>query len=194
MIKIGLTGSIASGKSYVLNLFSDLYNIPIFSSDECVKELYKSNDQLKDFVKKHILEKDEELNKTNISENVFNNKEKLLKLEKFIHPLVKLARDRFIEQEKENNSKIVIVEVPLLFEKNLENDFDFIILVKTSSDLQEKRVLERPNMTVELFSKIKKKQLPNKQKEERSHFVIDNINRDDTIKTIDTIMKNIKMK
>jgi len=194
MIKIGLTGSIASGKSYVLNLFSDLYNIPIFSSDDCVKELYKSNDQLKDFVKKHILEKDEELNKTNISENVFNNKEKLLKLEKFIHPLVKLARDRFIEQEKENNSKIVIVEVPLLFEKNLENDFDFIILVKTSSDLQEKRVLERPNMTAELFSKIKKKQLPNKQKEERSHFVIDNINRDDTIKTIDTIMKNIKMK
>jgi dephospho-CoA kinase len=194
MIKIGLTGSIASGKSYVLNLFSDLYNIPIFSSDECVKELYKSNDQLKDFVKKHILGKDEELNKTNISENVFNNKEKLLKLEKFIHPLVKLARDRFIEQEKENNSKIVIVEVPLLFEKNLENDFDFIILVKTSSDLQEKRVLERPNMTAELFSKIKKKQLPNKQKEERSHFVIDNINRDDTIKTIDTIMKNIKMK
>ena len=194
MIKIGLTGSIASGKSYVLNLFSDLYNIPIFSSDECVKELYKSNDQLKDFVKKHILGKDEELNKTNISENVFNNKEKLLKLEKFIHPLVKLARDRFIEQEKENNSKTVIVEVPLLFEKNLENDFDFIILVKTSSDLQEKRVLERPNMTAELFSKIKKKQLPNKQKEERSHFVIDNINRDDTIKTIDTIMKNIKMK
>ena len=194
MIKIGLTGSIASGKSYVLNLFSNLYNIPIFSSDECVKELYKSNDQLKDFVKKHILEKDEELNKTNISENVFNNKEKLLKLEKFIHPLVKLARDRFIEQEKENNSKIVIVEVPLLFEKNLENDFDFIILVKTSSDLQQKRVLERPNMTAELFSKIKKKQLPNKQKEERSHFIIDNINRNDTIKKIDTIMKNIKMK
>ena len=193
MIKIGLTGSIASGKSYVLNLFSDLYNIAIFSSDECVKELYKSNDQLKDFVKKHILEKDEELNKTNISENVFNNKEKLLKLEKFIHPLVKLARDRFIEQEKENNSKIVIVEVPLLFEKNLENDFDFIILVKTSSDLQEKRVLERPNMTAELFSKIKKKQLPNIRKEERSHFVIDNINREDTIKKIDTIMKNIKM-
>ena len=138
MMKIGLTGSIASGKSYVLNLFSDLYNVPIFSSDECVKELYKSNDQLKDFVKKHILEKNEVFNKTNISENVFNNKEKLLKLETFIHPLVKLARDSFIEQEKKNNSKIVIVEVPLLFEKNLENDFDFIILVKTSSDLQEK--------------------------------------------------------
>jgi len=193
MMKIGLTGSIASGKSYVLNLFSDLYNVPIFSSDECVKELYKSNDQLKDFVKKHILEKNEVFNKTNISENVFNNKEKLLKLETFIHPLVKLARDSFIEQEKKNNSKIVIVEVPLLFEKNLENDFDFIILVKTSSDLQEKRVLERPNMTAELFSKIKKKQLPNIRKEERSHFVIDNINREDTIKKIDTIMKNIKM-
>ena len=193
MIKIGLTGSIASGKSYVLNLFSDLYNVPIFSSDECVKELYKSNDQLKDFVKKHILEKNEVFNKTNISENVFNNEEKLLKLEKFIHPLVKSARDSFIDQEKKNNSKIVIVEVPLLFEKNLENDFDFIILIKTSSDLQEKRVLERPNMTAELFSKIKKKQLPNIRKEERSHFVIDNINREDTIKKIDTIMKNIKM-
>ena len=193
MIKIGLTGSIASGKSYVLNLFSDLYNVPIFSSDECVKELYKSNDQLKDFVKKHILEKNEVFNKTNISENVFNNEEKLLKLEKFIHPLVKLARDSFIEREKQNDSKIVIIEVPLLFEKNLENDFDFIILIKTSSDLQEKRVLERPNMTAELFSKIKKKQLPNIRKEERSHFVIDNINSEKTIKKIDTIMKNIKV-
>ena len=48
-------------------------------------------------------------------------------------------------------------------------------------------------MTAELFSKIKKKQLPNIRKEERSHFVIDNINREDTIKKIDTIMKNIKV-
>ncbi|MEL0232445.1 MAG: dephospho-CoA kinase, partial [Hyphomicrobiales bacterium] len=73
MIKVGLTGSIASGKSYVLNLFSDLYNIPTFSSDDCVKELYKSNEELKDFVKKQILKKDEEFNKVNISDNVFNN-------------------------------------------------------------------------------------------------------------------------
>jgi len=89
MIKVGLTGSIASGKSYVLNLFSDLYNIPIFSSDDCVKELYKSNEELKDFVKKQILKKDEEFNKVNISANVFNNGDKLSKLEKVIHPLVK---------------------------------------------------------------------------------------------------------
>ena len=190
MIKVGLTGSIGSGKSYVLNLFSDLYNIPIFSSDDCVKELYKSNQELKDFVKKQILKKDEEFNKVNISANVFNNGGKLSKLEKFIHPLVKLARDNFIEQEKRNNSKMVIVEVPLLFEKKLEDEFDYVILVKTSKELQEKRVLQRPNMTSELFSKIKKKQLSDKQKEAKSHFIIDNLNHDDTVNIIDKIMKN----
>ena len=190
MIKIGLTGSIASGKSYVLNLFSDLYNIPIFSSDDCVKELYKSNQELKDFVKKQILKKDEEFNKVNISANVFNNSDKLSKLEKFIHPLVKLSRDNFIEQEKRNNSRMVIVEVPLLFEKKLEDEFDFVILVKTSKKLQEKRVLQRPNMTQELFSKIKKKQLSDKQKEAKSDFIIENLNHDDTVNIIDKIMKN----
>jgi dephospho-CoA kinase len=190
MIKVGLTGSIASGKSYVLNLFSDLYNIPIFSSDDCVKELYKSNEELKDFVKKQILKKDEEFNKVNISANVFNNGDKLSKLENFIHPLVKLERDNFIEQEERNNSKMVIVEVPLLFEKKLEDEFDYVILVKTSKELQEKRVLQRPNMTSELFSKIKKKQLSDKQKEAKSHFIIENLNHDDTVNIIKKIMKN----
>ncbi len=190
MIKVGLTGSIASGKSYVLNLFSELYNIPIFSSDDCVKELYKSNEELKDFVKKQILKKDEEFNKVNISANVFNNGDKLSKLENFIHPLVKLERDNFIEQEERNNSKMVIVEVPLLFEKKLEDEFDFVILVKTSKKLQEKRVLQRPNMTKELFSKIKKKQLSDKQKEAKSDFIIENLNHDDTVNIIDKIMKN----
>ena len=85
---------------------------------------------------------------------------------------------------------MVIVEVPLLFEKKLEDEFDYVILVKTSKELQEKRVLQRPNMTSELFSRIKKKQLSDKQKEAKSHFIIDNLNHDDTVNIIDKIMKN----
>ena len=69
---------------------------------------------------------------------MFKDSIKLEKLENYIHPLVKIERDNFINQELNKKSKFVVIEVPLLFEKNLEHEFDKIILVDVTEDIQEK--------------------------------------------------------
>ena len=189
MIKIGLTGSIAVGKSFVLSIFKTKYNIPVFSSDECVRGIYRHNVDLNNFIKEEILVSDNEFSNEDIANIVFKDSIKLEKLENYIHPLVKIERDNFINQELNKKSKFVVIEVPLLFEKNLEHEFDKIILVDVMEDIQEKRALLRKNMSKEKYLAIKANQIPNSEKINRSDFIIDN---HDEAKTRDHIEKIVK--
>ena len=86
-------------------------------------------------------------------------------------------------------SKFVVIEVPLLFEKNLEHEFDKIILVDVTEDIQEKRALLRKNMSKEKYLAIKANQIPNSEKINRSDFIINN---HDEAKTRDHIEKIVK--
>ena len=192
MIKIGLTGSIAVGKSFVLDIFKIKYNIPVFSSDECVRKIYAENIGLKKFIKENILECDREFTSEDIASIVFKDSAKLQILENFIHPLVKMEREEFINQEFDNQSQLVVIEVPLLFEKNLEYEFDSIILVDVGEDIQEERALLRKNMTREKYLSIKAKQIPNNEKIERCDFVINNHNEEATINNIGNIINELK--
>ena len=192
MIKIGLTGSIAVGKSFVLDIFKIKYNIPVFSSDECVRKIYAENIELKKFIKEKILECDREFTSEDIASIVFKDSAKLQILENFIHPLVKMEREEFINQEFDKQSQLVVIEVPLLFEKNLEYEFDSIILVDVGEDIQEERALLRKNMTREKYLSIKAKQIPNNEKIERCDFVINNHNEEATINNIGNIINELK--
>ena len=192
MIKIGLTGSIAVGKSFVLDIFKIKYNIPVFSSDECVRKIYAENIELKKFIKEKILECDRKFTSEDIASIVFKDSAKLQILENFIHPLVKMEREEFIKQEFDNQSQLVVIEVPLLFEKNLEDEFDNIILVDVGEDIQEERALLRKNMTREKFLSIKAKQIPNNEKIERCDFVINNHDEEATINNIGNIINELK--
>ena len=191
MIKIGLTGSIAVGKSFVLSIFKTEYNIPVFSSDECVREIYRRNADLKNFIRDEILLSDNEFNSEDIANIVFKDSIKLEKLENYIHPLVKIERDNFINQELNKKSKFVVIEVPLLFEKNLEHEFDKIILVDVTEDIQEKRALLRKNMSKEKYLAIKANQIPNSEKIKRSDFIINNHDEVTTRNSIDAIVNTL---
>ena len=191
MIKIGLTGSIAVGKSFVLSIFKTEYNIPVFSSDECVKEIYRHNVDLNNFIKDEILVSGNEFSKEDIADIVFKDSIKLEKLENYIHPLVKIERDNFINQELDKKSKFVVIEVPLLFEKNLEHEFDKIILVDVSEDIQEKRALSRKNMNKEKYLSIIANQIPNNEKIQRSDFIINNLDEATTRNNIDKIVNTL---
>ena len=81
MIKIGLTGSIAVGKSFVLSIFKTEYNIPVFSSDECVRGIYRHNVDLNSFIKEEILVSDNEFSNEDIANIVYKDSIKLEKLE-----------------------------------------------------------------------------------------------------------------
>ena len=191
MIKIGLTGSIAVGKSFVLSIFKTEYNIPVFSSDECVREIYRRNADLKNFIRDEILLSDNEFSSEDIANIVFKDSIKLEKLENYIHPLVKIERDNFINHELNKKTKFVVIEVPLLFEKNLEHEFDKVILVNVTEDIQEKRALSRKNMNKEKYLSIKAKQIPNNEKIKRSHFIIHNRDEATTRDNIDKIVKEL---
>jgi len=188
MIKIGLTGSIAVGKSFVLSIFKTEYNIPVFSSDECVREIYRHNANLNNFIRDEILVSNNEFSSEDIANIVFKDCIKLKKLENYIHPLVKIERDNFINQELNKKTKFVVIEVPLLFEKNLEHEFDKVILVDVSEDIQEKRALSRKNMSKEKYLSIIANQIPNNEKIKRSDFIINNHDEVTTRNNIDKIV------
>lgn len=191
MIKIGLTGSIAVGKSYVLNIFKTEYNIPVFSSDECVKEIYRNNADLNNFIKDEILGSNIEFSNEDIANVVFADSTKLEKLENYIHPLVKIGRINFINQERNKKSKFVVIEVPLLFEKNLDLEFDKVILIHVSEDIQEKRALSRKNMNKEKYLAIKANQIPDNEKIKRSDFIIHNHDEARTRDSVDKIVREL---
>ena len=92
------------------------------------------------------------------------------KIEEIVHPLLRTSRNSFAELYK--NDPIIIYDIPLLFEKNQEKNFDAIVLVTASETTQQTRVLRRKNMTEKDYKLIKRNQLTEKEKLQRTDFII----------------------
>ena len=198
MIIIGLTGSIASGKSSILN-FIKKQNIPTHDSDAVVARLY--NNPPKEFIyylksiglTKFIKQK--KIDKKKVRNKVLKNKEKLRKLERFIHKKVKLSRDKFIIKNRRFRKKIIVIDIPLLFENNLETICDYVFLAYCPSfKLRVTRALKRNNMNKNILTKFIKLQMPDKLKIIKSDFVINtsltkNLTNAQTLRAIKTIKK-----
>ena len=102
---------------------------------------------------------------------VFNDKKKLKKLEKIIHPTVIKKRNSFVKKNK--NKKIVMMEIPIIFEKKSAKNYNYIILMTVSKVIQKQRVMRRKNMTPELLKKILSNQISS-EKKKYVDFVINN--------------------
>ena len=177
MKKIAITGKIGTGKSVLLNQFKFL-GYKTYSSDQMVKDLYAKDKLIINEIKK--LNSNLILNKKirfdELSNKAFKEPSFLLKLEKIIHPRLHHIRSRIIKTNQINrntNRNIIVFEVPLLFEKKLQNNFDLVILLKCQKYLQIKRVLKRENMNREKFENINKKFIPERKKIILSDYVID---------------------
>ncbi|MFN7037952.1 MAG: dephospho-CoA kinase [Alphaproteobacteria bacterium] len=165
---IGLTGSIAMGKSYIANIFTSM-NIAVFDADKEIKKL---------FLKPEVIKKislifpecliNQKLNTAILAEKVFANKSQLNKLESILYPYLNKGINKFIN----SNSNIIVIDIPLLFEKNYHIKFDEIITVSTSKYTQTKRVLKRSNMTKEKLNNILKNQFSDSKKKLRSNHII----------------------
>ncbi len=175
MLKVGLTGSIGMGKSTIGAMFKDL-GIGIWSADDCVHILYKKNGHANILIQKEfgeIIDENGDIDRKQLSAIVIKDKAALKKLENIVHPLVKQNREQFIENSKNNNAPYIILDIPLLFETNSQNEFDKIIVVDCDFETQKQRVLARPNMNLEKFEAIISKQMPNSKKAAMADFVID---------------------
>ena len=140
-LKIGLTGGIGSGKSTVCKVLKSL-SIPIFNSDNIAKEIYKDKSVVTE-IKKQIgvtVNEDNSINKKMLSLTIFNNKTKLQKLNKIIHPIVEKEFDLWSQNQ---NKKMVIKESALLFESKSFKKLDKIIYVYASQKNRINRVIKR---------------------------------------------------
>ena len=154
MIKIGITGSLASGKSTASKFLSTKHG-PLFSADSVVKELYKSS-SFKNLICKKFKIKNNNQIKKNLKKKFFDNSAELKKLEKIIHPLVRKKMKKFTLKNK--NKKLLFYEIPLLIESKLMKYFDKIIFIKSKKQLRFKRFKSK-NGDKKLFNLLNSKQM-----------------------------------
>jgi len=193
MIKIGLTGSIGMGKTETGKIFSEL-GFPIYNADDVVHKLYEPGQKGAEKIKEVFpdsINSDGSVNRESLSAEVLGNVEKIRALESIIHPLVGEDREIFF---KENiNSPAVVLDIPLLFETGGEKFVDIVVVVDAPVDIQEERVLSRPNMTKEKLEKIIAEQIPNDIKKEKADFVVDtSVSIEDAKLQVIKILKKIK--
>ena len=155
-IKIAVTGKIGSGKSTVADILKDL-GYYVFESDKEVDKLFNNNNTKKRIKKlfwqiKNLINKDGSINKTLLGDYVFSKKDELKNLENLIYPLLNKERKKFINSKQ--MEKILFFDVPLLFEKNVFSEYDFIIYLHVKEKTQRERVLKRKKMNKDKFEKI----------------------------------------
>ena len=159
MIKIGITGSIASGKTIASKLLSYKRG-PLFSADEVVKKFYKNNNFKKLLTKKFNLVKKSNLKKS-LREKILKKKNNIKKLEKIIHPMVRTEMKKFFYLHKDK--KNIFCEIPLLIESKLMKCFDVIIFIKAKKKVRLKRFISKGG-DIKLFIALNNKQLSDQKK------------------------------
>ena len=173
MKKIGITGNIGSGKSFVCKMFENL-GIPVFYSDDETKKLY-----LIPSVKELIVNRfghevyfdDGTLNKKLLSYHLFKNEEAMRFIESALYPALNQRFDEWCEQQ---TTPYVLYESAILFEKNYEKFFDKIIFVSASEDIRLQRVMKRDDCTEENVRSRMRLQMSEETKISRADFVIYN--------------------
>ena len=195
--KLGLTGSIGSGKSTVAKMFKEQLQVPVFDSDAAVHELYEEGEavtKIRAIFGEDVVDSETKssIDRKRLGEKVVGVPEEMAKLEAIVHPLVEEKRRRFVEEcvrsrrrkeEEETSAEdaadetdVLVFDVPLLFEKQLENTVDGILVVSCSSETQRERVMNRTvgaRMSLEKFEKIREMQMPDEEKRKRATWVVD---------------------
>ncbi len=168
MKKIGITGSVASGKSTASKYLS-FNRGPLFSADDAVKKLYR-NKNFKKLISEKLKIKNVDI-KENIKKKIILNKKSFKKLEKIIHPLVRKQMKKFIS--KNSKKKNLFFEIPLLIESKLMSNFDLIIFIKANKRIRLKRFLLKGG-NKRIFQILNNKQLSDKKKIKFCDHVVTN--------------------
>lgn len=174
---IGLTGSIASGKSTVSNMLRD-YGLPIVDADVVARVVVEpGTETLKEIVKafgEEILTETGELDRPKLGSIIFNDEEKRKLLNSIIHPAIRKEMLRQRDVHIANGAETVIMDIPLLFESKLQHFVDKILVVTVSEEVQLERLMERNNLSEEEAKARIQSQLPLSVKEEGADAVINN--------------------
>ena len=177
MILIGLTGNIASGKSEVAKMLADR-GATIIDADELAREAVRPETQaLRDIVKrwgKEIVLEDGTLDRGALRRIVFADRDELDALNRIVHPGVTRMQDREVARAKERGDPIVVCVIPLLFERNLVDEFDAIVLVDAPRPVRLERLVTNRGLEETEAMNMIAAQMPAELKRARADYFIDN--------------------
>ena len=191
---VGLTGGIGSGKTTVSNMFNDL-GVPVYIADLEAKKLMATSK----VIKRKLIDlfgpkayENNELNRAYIASKIFNDKVYLDKMNAIIHPKVATHFKQWLQKQ---TSKYVIKEAAIIFEHNMQSQYDYIITVIANEEERIKRIIKRDNTSKEKIVSIMKNQISDQEKVKMTDFVIINDQLDHTkaqvLKIHNAILKDL---
>jgi dephospho-CoA kinase len=172
MFILGLTGSIGMGKSATANMFAE-EGVPVHDADAAVHRLYEGEATPLIEAAFPGTTSGGKVDRAKLGQRVLGDKDAIARLEAIVHPLVTQSRERFVADAERNGAKVVLLDVPLLFETGGDKRVDAIVVVSAPAEVQRARVLERPGMTDDKLAVILSKQTPDAEKRARADFVVD---------------------
>jgi dephospho-CoA kinase len=169
---VGLTGSFGMGKSTVAAMF-EAAEVPVFDADAADHRLQGPGGALVGAIEAAFpgTTGAQGVKRAELGERVFGDTEALARLEAIVHPAVAALREEFLLEHA--GEKVVMFDIPLLFEKGGAGQVDEIVVVSAPAPVQRARVLARPGMTPEKFARILELQVPDAEKRARATHVID---------------------
>lgn len=172
MWRIGITGSIATGKSTVLRAFADL-GVPVFSADQAVAQLYQGEAIAPVEALFPGVVAEGRIDRARLAAELAADPTRFAALEAIVHPLVRARIAEFLEDAEHTGHALAVVEVPLLFESGYDYGFDAIAVTWVDEAIQRERALARPGMTVEKFDAVLARQMPQAEKKKRATYLFD---------------------
>ncbi len=169
---LGLTGSIGMGKSTVAAMFERL-GAPVFDADREVRRMQGPGGSLVAPIEAAFpgTTVAQGVDRAKLGAQVFDDPAAMARLEAIVHPAVHAARAAFLREHA--GAPLVVLDIPLLFEKGAINEVDRVLVVSAPPEVQRARVLAREDMTAERFTEILALQLPDAEKRARADYVID---------------------
>jgi len=173
MVILGLTGSIAMGKTTAAATFRRL-GVPVYEADRAVHRLLARGGAAVGAVARAFpgFVREGRVDRQALGALVFRDKEALVRLERIVHPLVREAQERFLRRQAARRAPLVVLDIPLLLESGSEARCDAVVVVSAPAFLQAQRALSRPGMTQERLSGILSHQMPDREKRWRADFVV----------------------
>jgi dephospho-CoA kinase len=174
MIVLGLTGSIGMGKSTAAAALRRL-GVPLYDADAEIHKMIGPGGFAVAAVEAMfpgVRGEDGGIDRRELGSRVIGKPEELRRLEAILHPKVRAVERRWVAGQRARGAKLVVLDIPLLFETDRIDRIDGVIVVSAPLRLQRERVMRRPGMTAERFAAILDSQLPDREKRRRADFVV----------------------
>lgn len=177
MLSVALTGNVASGKSTVARLWREA-GVAVVSADDLARTVTEPGSEgLRQVVEafgEDVLAEDGRLDRAALRDVVFRDDEARRRLEEILHPRIRALRDAWMEGRRAEGARLVVSEIPLLFETEMEGEFDVTVLVDAPRGERLRRLVEDRGLEADEAERIMDAQMDPDEKRRRADLVVEN--------------------